>query len=279
MGAADAASHERPVFVMRRAFDGTPPRHAASTHAYAVLAYHVGGTSQMEQRGQWSLTRGDVQIIPAGEPHRLVAAAGSELWGVGVCTSCLIAEGAAAAGLLAVFERVRGGASAVVRIPAERQGFFEVLLAELQAATERTDEAGVRVQRSLLTLIVDEVSRAFAPDQVAASDGVVADSLRFIERNCLAPLTLKAVAAAVRRSPAYVTTALRRATGRSAVQWIVAGRLAEARRRLLHSDEMVEVIAERVGYADATQFIRMFRREHGVTPAAWRAQQRARASG
>jgi AraC-like DNA-binding protein len=47
--------------------------------------------------------------------------------------------------------------------------------------------------------------------------------------------------------------------------------MAEARRLLLHSDEMVDVIAERVGYADATHFIRMFRRAHGATPAAWRA--------
>jgi AraC-like DNA-binding protein len=49
---------------------------------------------------------------------------------------------------------------------------------------------------------------------------------------------------------------------------------AEARRLLLHGDERVDVVAERVGYADATHFIRMFRREHGVTPAAWRAAQR-----
>jgi AraC-like DNA-binding protein len=37
---------------------------------------------------------------------------------------------------------------------------------------------------------------------------------------------------------------------------------------------MVDVIAERVGYADPTHFIRMFRRQHGATPAAWRASQR-----
>ena len=49
--------------------------------------------------------------------------------------------------------------------------------------------------------------------------------------------------------------------------------MAEARRLLLHSDEMIDVIAERVGYADATHFIRMFRREHGATPAAWRTLQ------
>jgi AraC-like DNA-binding protein len=56
------------------------------------------------------------------------------------------------------------------------------------------------------------------------------------------------------------------------VSWIIAGRLAEARRRLVHSDEMIEIIAERVGYRDATHFIRVFRREHGMTPAAWRAR-------
>lgn len=32
--------------------------------------------------------------------------------------------------------------------------------------------------------------------------------------------------------------------------------------------------AERVGYADPTHFVRTFRREHGTTPAAWRAAQR-----
>jgi AraC-like DNA-binding protein len=32
----------------------------------------------------------------------------------------------------------------------------------------------------------------------------------------------------------------------------------------------VDIIAERVGYADVTHFIRLFRRVHGVTPAAWR---------
>jgi len=130
------------------------------------------------------------------------------------------------------------------------------------------------VTRSLLTLILEEVARAATwPDRIARSSDVVSESLRFIERRCLGPLTLDDVAAAVNRTPSYVTTALRRATGRTAVAWIIAGRMAEARRRLLHSDENVDVIAERVGYSDATHFIRMFRRAHdGATPAAWRAQ-------
>lgn len=76
-------------------------------------------------------------------------------------------------------------------------------------------------------------------------------------------------------NPAHVTTLVRRATGRPVQAWIIAGRLAEATRRLRHTDEIVDVIAERVGYADATHFIRLFRREHGITPAAWRSRQRS----
>ena len=79
----------------------------------------------------------------------------------------------------------------------------------------------------------------------------------------------------VDRSPSHVSTVVRRATGKSVGAWILAGRLAEARNRLLHTDERVEVIAERVGYADPTHFIRLFRRMHDATPAAWRARQRA----
>ena len=244
------------------------------THSYAALLFHTGGRTRMEQDGAWNVVEGDVLLVPAGAAHRMIERRQARFWGAGFCVPCFAAEGAAS--LLAPFERVRDGASAVVRIPAARQDFLVSLFEELErvAGTPHgsPDDPLSAVQRSLLTLILNEVDSAASasPAPVATSRSVVIDSLRFIERNCLRRLTLADVAAAVGRSPAYVTTALTQATGQSAVQWIVSGRMAEARRLLLHSDEMVDVIAERVGYADATHFIRMFRRAHGATPAAWR---------
>lgn len=102
--------------------------------------------------------------------------------------------------------------------------------------------------------------------------------MRYIERHCLRQVSLAEIADAVGKSPSYVTSALTAATGKSAKAWIVSGLLAEARRLLLHSDEFVDVIADKVGYADVTHFIRLFRREHGLTPAAWRAAQLRRES-
>ena len=269
----------RPVAVARHAHhepDGASPSRTPATHTYAVLGFATGGRSRVELNGEWHLRAGDVLLIPAGEPHRMLEARRLERWGLSFCVSCLAASGAAS--LLDPFERVRDGASPVVQIPPARHGFLEGLLRELEdlgrEARGPSDTLDA-VQRSLLTLILAEVDRASAPDGARhrPGGGVVVEALRFIERNCLGHLTLKDVAAALRRSPTYVTTALTQATGRSAVQWIVSGRMAEARRLLLHSDEMVDVVAELVGYADATHFIRMFRREHGATPAAWRAAQ------
>lgn len=189
------------------------------------------------------------------------------------CVPCFTANGETA--LLEPFERVRDGASAVVHIPAARHPFLESLFRELEQLGDARGGPAARftVQRSLLTLILNDVENAAAPLPARAGAtpfSVVTESLRFIERNALRRLTLGEVAEAVGRSPAYVTNALSRATGRSAVEWIVSARMAEARRLLLRSDEIVDVIAERVGSADATHFIRMFRREHGTTPTAWR---------
>jgi AraC family transcriptional regulator, transcriptional activator of pobA len=153
-----------------------------------------------------------------------------------------------------------------------RRAFLLSLFRELDALEPGdTHEA---VQRSLATLILAEVERVTSEGgHRTVRAGVVADALRLIERNCLGRISPRDVAAAVKRSPAYLTTALRQATGRSAGEWIMAGRMAEARRLLLHSAERIDIIAERVGYADPTHFIRMFRRQHGATPAAWRNKQ------
>lgn len=261
-----------PLFAAR----STPRERCRSfaTHQYAAVAFCVGGRSRIEQRELWTLEAGDVLLIPSGEPHRWLELQRPEWWTLGFCVPCFASEHAGS--LLEPFERVREGGAAVVRVPRERHVFLESLFRELSAATDpRRPSAPPAVQSSLLTLVLNEV-RAAARwlDAGPGHAGVAVESLRFIERNCLRPLTLKDVARAVGRNPAYVTSVLSRATGRSAVEWIIAGRLAQARRMLLHSDEHVDVIAERVGYADATHFIRLFRREHGATPAAWRAARR-----
>jgi AraC-like DNA-binding protein len=144
------------------------------------------------------------------------------------------------------------------------------LVRELQAAVVHPSPSAATARR-LLTLITQEVAQgAWSSTPVERGRDIVAESLQYIERRCLEPLSLDRLGRDIGRSPAYLTAALKRATGRSAGWWITAGRMAEARRRLRYSMDTIGTIAKHVGYADPTHFIRVFQRMHGSTPAIWR---------
>ncbi len=244
-------------------------------HEHAALIFLTGGSATVEQQGRHLLEAGDVLLVPAGEPHRVVSSENRSGWGIGVCPSCFSATELAP--LLDPFQRARSGASAVVRIPVRRRRHLAALIAELHRETSGAEASthGVLVQHSLLALVLAEVARASSVSPATElQPGLVGDALRYIESHCLGPLSLADVSAAVHRSPTYVTRTLKHATGKSVGEWVIAGRMSEARRRLLHTDERVDIVADRVGYADVTHFIRLFRRAHGQTPAAWRAERR-----
>lgn len=265
---------QQPVVVRHMTHSQATARAHAVTHGSAALVLYVGGRAEIEQHGRLALRTGDVHLLPAGEPHRLLSADAAEMWCLGFDPIGVV--GTEIDALIAPFERVRDGGAAVLRLPSGREQHLFALMRELQAEERRPGGvARAQVQRSLLTLALAEVVRAADWTGVAGTGTpLVAEALRFIERNCLADISLREVAAALGRSPAHLTTAMRVATGRTAQQWITAGRLAEARRRLCAGDESVEAIAGQVGYGDPSSFIRAFRREHAVSPAAWRAAQR-----
>jgi AraC-like DNA-binding protein len=114
----------------------------------------------------------------------------------------------------------------------------------------------------------------FAADVVGGmrvrNEPLLAEVFAYVEKHYAEPISLANVAEAVSLSSGYLTTVVRRRTGRTVVEWIAERRMAEARRLLVETDESIEWIGAGVGYDDPTYFARRFRRAHGVTPAAWR---------
>jgi AraC-like DNA-binding protein len=94
----------------------------------------------------------------------------------------------------------------------------------------------------------------------------------FIEANYRDSISLRDVAEAVDRSPAYLTDLMRRETGKTVLAWIIECRMAEARRLLLETSQSVEQVSEAVGYFDRRHFSRLFLRFHGTTPQTWRRE-------
>ncbi|MGH2893813.1 MAG: helix-turn-helix transcriptional regulator, partial [Solirubrobacteraceae bacterium] len=124
-----------------------------------------------------------------------------------------------------------------------------------------------------LTLLLVEISRLAADtadDLKLHNDPVLNSVFTVIEQRYHEPLSLKHVAAALNLTPGYLTTLVRRRTGRTVQEWITERRMAQARRLLAETDLSVAAIATRIGYADSGYFVRTFRRTHATTPLRWR---------
>ena len=72
-----------------------------------------------------------------------------------------------------------------------------------------------------------------------------------------------------------LTRAARVASGQNAKSVIAARITLEAKRLLAHTDRPIYLIAEGLGFAEATNFAKFFRRETGLTPAGFRTAQKA----
>jgi AraC-like DNA-binding protein len=244
-------------------------------HSYAVVVLITRGTSRVRHAGELTLRAGDVHLIPPGDSHGATHFGDAAGWALAFHPEAVArgdSWGDEPTPLLRPFLHVRSGCHPVLRpSPAQRRrlvGWFRALAVEVAGDARGRDEA----LGALLRLVLVELERMAAPTPapMPASLGLARGALSYIELNGLKPLSLADVAAAVGRSSTHVAAVVQRETGRTVGEWILEHRMAEARRRLRGTDERVDIIAERVGYADVTHFIRLFRRVHGITPAAWR---------
>lgn len=250
---------------------GPIPRHAV-THDHAAIGFCLDGEATMWVGATYSLTRGDVMLIPEGAPHHLIETPGAELYGLAVCTSCPTQPWGAA--LAEVLDGVRRGAAAVRHIDASGLARVEDALERVQAELAVARPARALAVAGLLSTVVVEVVRASAVDGLSlppTERPLIADALAYIERHALDGISLKDVAAAVGRAPAHVAAVIKGETGRTVGDWVTDARMAFGRQLLLRSDETVESIADRLGYRSPSHFHRVFRRQHALTPGAWRA--------
>jgi two-component system response regulator YesN len=86
---------------------------------------------------------------------------------------------------------------------------------------------------------------------------------------------LNTVADAVSLSSSYFGAQFKRHTGTTYINFLTTLRIEEAKRLLRSTDLSINYIAEKVGYPNVTNFYRHFQRLVGMTPAAFRKQEKA----
>ena len=254
-------------------------------HEYFVLTY-------IQQGGGWhrvgairrETQAGDLFIIAPGEVHDSYEEEQATGWVVFFVAEALgdgrlefdsfVWPGDPA---MLPFARPAGSELGYFSVPPADRPRWEARLRTLTTELEQPRLGCREAAHALLKLLLIDAARLVAPllgDLVAPRRPVLEAVFSYIDEHFAEPISLADVARAVGRTPGYLTTSLRSATGRTVLEWITARRMIEARRLLIESDADIATIGERVGYIDPTYFIRQFRRVHGVTPLMWRRSHR-----
>jgi AraC family transcriptional activator of pobA len=267
-----------PIAVARLDGHGAPI-HASKPHAhgfYALMFVTEGAGVMRCGRTDLPVHAGSLVITAPGETHDTARMSGVSRWGLDFTPD---AFGAEAAGWMyprrsrpewMALLRRSWDAPEVLEVPLEHRPEWQRQLSTLERELAARELGYREIVRAELKALLVRATRLLARPAPAPISPLLGEVFDVIETRFAKGASLSEVARAVGRSPAHITTVVREQTGKTVQQWIIERRMAEARQRLVESDENVEIVAERVGYRDATLFIRHFKRMHGVTPRSWR---------
>lgn len=103
---------------------------------------------------------------------------------------------------------------------------------------------------------------------------VVGQVLDWIAAHYRESASLQEAARAVNLNPSYLSTLLKKYTGKSYTELLAEYRVAQARELLLLTNEKVYRVGNMVGYEDKHYFSRVFKRVTGMSPGEFKNQER-----
>ncbi len=152
-----------------------------------------------------------------------------------------------------------------------------------EARSPRPGGAGVLAK--LAEVLFIEVLRLYMNEQSAGRSGwlaavrdrIVGAALSQLHSRPAHAWTLEALAHAAGTSRSVLAERFQHLVGSAPMEYLTQWRMMLAANLLCRSNAPLARIAEDIGYQTDTAFIRAFRREYGLPPAAWRRQQTSRA--
>ena len=117
-----------------------------------------------------------------------------------------------------------------------------------------------------LNMFVDTVYNA----RTVKNTGVLADALELIRSSYQRDITLSDVAEAIHISPYYLSHIFKEELGFTFLEYLTNVRMEYAKQMLVNTKKSITDIAQSVGYNDAGYFSKVFKKQCGVTPNAYR---------
>lgn len=152
---------------------------------------------------------------------------------------------------------------------ATMRDLFRMLGEESGVCDGYTDDIVISIFRQVLLL----ASRA-APDRFDFNGSEelknCAKVQLWIEQHFAEDIRIQDITDKLLLNSAQLSRAFKKATGYTPKQYMMLNRIALAKELLIHTDGSVNEIANRSGFMDASNFIRYFKQEQGVTPNEYR---------
>ncbi len=100
----------------------------------------------------------------------------------------------------------------------------------------------------------------------------VVEAIQYLDRHYREDVTLQELAGAVKISPNYLSSLLKKETSLNFVDYLIHFRIEKAKELLLGTNMKAYEITERVGFTDQSYFSKTFKRIVGVRPSEFRKQ-------
>lgn len=162
----------------------------------------------------------------------------------------------------------------------EREENIEELLslfARLSAHSTSSLESDWRTMRinADLTAILYKCLRLFEPtgaerEEDASHGRLVRDAYEYITENFTRPLPLSEIAEALHVSPGYLQRIFKASVGITPARLVTVRRIDRAKSLISAGEKSMLEIALEVGFCSQSHFNKIFLRECGITPAAYR---------
>jgi AraC-like DNA-binding protein/mannose-6-phosphate isomerase-like protein (cupin superfamily) len=274
--AADFIAPDEKIAISRLTNHRHEPEH---THSFIELVYIWAGSGCHHVNGQsFEVQRGDLLFMNVGDSHSFDVDSSMEYMNIlfepHFLTDQLSTMGSAHHFLsLQLFQEFHEH----LQKPAPQVKFRGKTMVELEDLLDMmygeymAKKSGYRLMlHGYATLLLGKMFRT-VQDNMRSSElrdvyDMLPSLLTYIEQHYAGRITLQDLAKQSYYSPYYISKVFKECFGFTFTEYVQQIRLREAKRMLLETEVSVESIGRSVGYADKTQFFRLFKQTFGMTP-------------
>jgi Response regulator containing CheY-like receiver domain and AraC-type DNA-binding domain len=139
---------------------------------------------------------------------------------------------------------------------------------ELMQMIQNTKDIGNL--RNLMTQIIGETARYMQNKHNSKSQRIITRIKQYIDQQYMNNVTIQRLAEEVYLSPTYMCQLFKQETGETIIEFLTKVRIEKAKELLKSPDLKIFVIAEMVGFENATYFTTVFKKVTGLLPGKYR---------